>query len=437
VKDINNIEDWYRDELDKFNVSPDADGWESLSKKLDTSTPLTDETISEWYKKEVSKLEERPDYTVWEKLATKLDTTSVWDKLVVSLNKYDQFIWWRNTAFKGTAILLLLFGSYLAYNNYSSNNDKLLSDNTHQNSLATTTNIKVVTSKNALKSKKSSSILNDNNLNNKIKNNSTNTPITAAKNSNLIKTDNLNQAIYTAKKVITQKAKDSKNLYASSNKEIFYYPIQVTGLSNLKTENERTIFTEFDRHQLNERDISHLYSKGNFLVKKENDKIVFNNKRFSSYFMYGLYARRIYVGANAGFKKQGLITNIKKNTELANYNRSDMLDFGSNFGLTVGYIVSDKFNLETNFDINSTSGYKRTYSQEGFSYKENLNLSYSTINLLAKKINTKSTFDNKVYSTNLIAGIYAGWMRSATSDINGVSQKLDTYNSTDLGFKDG
>ncbi len=83
MKDIDNIEDWYRDELNNYNVEPDKNLWDSLSGDLDASTPLTDETISDWYKKEVSNLEERPDYTVWEKLATQLDTTSVWDKLAV------------------------------------------------------------------------------------------------------------------------------------------------------------------------------------------------------------------------------------------------------------------------------------------------------------------------------------------------------------------
>ena len=92
MKDLNNIEDWYREELNNYNVTPDKNGWNSLSEELDNSTPLTDETISDWYKKEVSKLEERPDYTVWEKLATQLDTTSVWEKLASSLTRYEQFI---------------------------------------------------------------------------------------------------------------------------------------------------------------------------------------------------------------------------------------------------------------------------------------------------------------------------------------------------------
>ena len=92
MKDFDNIEDWYREELNNYNVDPDKGAWDALSNDLDANMTLTDDNISEWYKREVSKLEERPDYTVWEKIATKLDTASVWDKLVVSLNRYDQMI---------------------------------------------------------------------------------------------------------------------------------------------------------------------------------------------------------------------------------------------------------------------------------------------------------------------------------------------------------
>ncbi|NQX98153.1 MAG: hypothetical protein HRT73_09785, partial [Flavobacteriales bacterium] len=72
IENIENIEEWYRNELNNYNVEPDVNGWNSIAENLDANTPLTDQNISDWYKKEVVKLEERPDYTVWEKLSTKL-----------------------------------------------------------------------------------------------------------------------------------------------------------------------------------------------------------------------------------------------------------------------------------------------------------------------------------------------------------------------------
>ncbi len=431
MKDLNNIEDWYRNELDKFDVSPDANGWQSLSDKLDANTPLTDENISEWYKKEVSKLEEKPDFTVWEKLATKLDTGSVWDKLVVSLNQYDKFIWWRNFTIKGTAVLLLLFGSYLTYNNYTNTTDKPNTSNNTKNAVTTASINAKNSSTNKTSNQQSEAIANTEILNeeeaktlgahNETSQQEFNKTITTAKN-NLNKNQN-----YT---------NDDEALYASiNNNELKYQSVNAkNSIAELTNAEEKVIFTEFDRHELTERDLSHLYEKGSYLVKKEKNKIVFNNKRFSTYSMYGIYTRRFYVGLNAGFKKQGLITSIKKNSELANHNKSDFFDFGNNFGATAGYIVSDKLNLETNLNFNSSAGYKRTYAQEGISYQENLNLSYTTINVLAKKMNTKSTFDNKVYSTNLIGGVYASYLRSSTTNINGTTTNSDNYNNTDFGL---
>lgn len=451
MKDIDNIEDWYREELNSYNVEPDTNAWNSLSEELDASSPLTDENISEWYKKEVTKLEERPDYTVWEKLSTKLDTATVWDKLAISLSRYDQYILWRNLMFRGIAIFLLFSGSYLAYENYY-NNDKL-ANNPEEPSTTNDADLSAIyknnkpstfeaafgnsTEKNNLTysdntSSNESTKINDSGLDKSINNSNTNS--TTNKTTESIVDDALTDArknISSTKKKGRSKYNDT---YASMDKiEEHYSSIYKQRLSELKTENERTIITDIDRHQLTEKDVSHLYANGDFLVKKDNDKIVFNSKRFSSFFIYGLYARRIYIGFNAGFKKQGMITSVKKDSPLAEYKQNTMLDFGSNFGATVGFIVSDNFNIEANVNVNSTSGYKRAFNAEGISFQENLNLNYTSISLLAKKMSNKSTFDNKVYSTNLIGGIYASYLRSAVSDANGISKNIDGFNKTDFG----
>lgn len=453
MKDIDNIEDWYRDELNNYNVEPDQNTWSSLSEELDANTPLTDENISEWYKKEVTKLEERPDYTVWEKLSTKLDTTSVWDKLVVSLNSYDQFIWWRNLAFRGTAIFLLFFGSYLAYNNYTTDANFIANEAT-----VATTNIgfknkgidgvmstqhnKATTYEVAFSSS-SKNNKNESNLNHK--NSSTTNGFGS---SELIKASNktpteekVKMAVSEAKKNITPtlsktggRSKESSSYASLEMIQKHYRSIYIDKLDELKTDRQQTIFTDIDRHQLTEKDISYLYASGDFLVKKDNNKIVFNSKRFSSYFLFGVYARRIYVGFSAGIKKQGMITKLKENSPLAAYKQNNFLDFGTNFGGTVGFIVSDNFNIETNINVNSTAGYKRAFDAEGVTYQENLNLNYSTISFLAKKMNNKSTFDNKVYSTNLIGGVYASYLRSSVSDANGISHNIEGFNKTDLGI---
>ena len=451
MKDLDNIEDWYRNELDNYNVQPDNTVWNSLSENLDTSTPLTDDNISDWYKKEVAKLEERPDYTVWEKLATKLDTASVWDKLALSLNRYDQLIWWRNVAIRGSAVLLLLFGSYLTYNNYTSNNDSIVAENNIVNNKA---NPVILDDKNNSSEKplaNSKAISNDL----KEKSASTNEPKTVANKElkEALSTENttLEKNVTPEEKVIAAVNKGIKttnptnrkrsrsrskenSAYASMGKiQQHYSSIYIDKLDELKSEKNKAINTDIERHSLTERDISHMYS-GDFLVKKDNDKIIFNSKRFSSYFQFGLYARRVYVGFNAGLKKQGMLTKLKENSPLAAYKQNSLLDFGNSFGGTVGFIVSDNFNIETNISINSTSGYKRSYIAEGVDFQERLDLNYTSLSLLAKKMNNKSTFDNKVYSTNIIAGVYASILRSQTSNANGVSQDFDAFNKTDFGL---
>jgi Outer membrane protein beta-barrel domain len=435
VKDIDNIEEWYRDELNNYNVEPDASTWDSLSEELDVSAPLTDENISEWYKKEAAKLEERPDYTVWEKLSTKLDTTTVWDKLVVSLNRYEQYILWRNLVLKGSAVFLLFFGSYLAYDSYSNNNevitDKVIIEENNETATSELAFGNISNKKKNVEENKPSTSTNSN------------TPIVTPNNKDNVKytpEEKVRLAVKTAKEnsnTVTKKKGRSKynDSYASLNKIVEHYSaIYKDKLEQINTSEEKTIFTEIDRHELTEKDVSHLYASGEFLVKKDKNKIVFNSKRFSSHFVFGMYARRIYLGINAGIKKQGLISTINKNSDLANYSQNTVLDFGHSFGATVGLIVSDKFNIESNINFNSTAGYTREFDKEGVSFKEDLNLNYSTVSVLAKKMANKSTFDNKKYSTNMIAGVYGSFLTSSTSNINGVSSNINTYNKTDFGI---
>ena len=434
MKDIDNIEDWYRDELDNFNVKPDDGVWNSLSDELDANMTLTEENIGEWYKREVNKLEERPDYTVWEKLATKLDTASVWDKLVVSLNKYDKFIWWRNTILKGSAVLLLLTGSYLTYYNYSNNEntsvktDLSIVNNEEKNSLSKNNPTGTrLSAKQINRPNKSSSV--NNPTNNKILTDTYDK--TAQTNSSISSTVNSTKKSLLDKK--TTKSLDSK-LYASIEKEEQYNPIKINNFNYLKTEENPTIYKEIERRNITTEDISHIVSSSDFLVKKEKNRIVFNTKRFSSYTSYGLFARRFYLGINAGIKKQGLITKIKPSGTLTNTSQTEYLDFGGSFGATAGYILSDNFNLEANINAINTSGYKRRFNAEGYSFDEKLNLNYTTVNFLIKKMNTKSTFDNKVYSTNIIGGVYASILTSSNSTINQNKVNNDTYSNTDLGI---
>ena len=135
-----------------------------------------------------------------------------------------------------------------------------------------------------------------------------------------------------------------------------------------------------------------------------------------------------------GLKKQGTITQLKEDSPLKAYNQNNLLDFGTNFAGVLGLVISDNFNIETNVSINSTSGYKRAFNTEGNAFKENLNLNYTSINLLAKKMNSRSTFDNRIYSTNFFGGGYVSYLRAATSDINGITKDLEEYNKTDFGI---
>lgn len=411
----NNIEDWYKDELSNFEVNPNKNGWENISKKLNESeqpTTINEENIESWYKTEINKFEAKPTQEVWDKLSTKLDLENVWTRVLSSLNKYERMIWWRNFGLRTAAIIALLYGSYLTYFSYQEN---YFEANAHFSS-------KKLSEQNLAKS---------------------NSPVSAALLDNSNKTpfskDNSNTS--TEKEIIKESLQSRKfeNNNATKNTPIYASKDKpnLQRFTTKKAEQISSSTTEKTIHFSNLEGVNTIFKTieaKDFLVKKDKNKIIFNDKRFSSHFVFGMYAKRFYLGLNAGLKKQQLITSTNKKLP-ENLKQKTYLDFGYSAGATLGLIVSDQLNIETNVNFISTNGYKRNFVSDELSYSEELNLNYTTVSLLAKKMNNKSTFDNKKYSTNLIGGIYGGYLTSAEILSNNSSfNTKNEFKSADLGI---
>jgi len=438
MEDGNNIEDWYKDELSKFEVTPDSNGWDAISNQLDEASmgEITEENVDSWYVKELEKYESTPDKDVWNKLSAKLDVNNVWEKLLLSLNRYERLIWWRNFAIQATAIALLFLGSYYTYNNYNgsvseaelvektnnTNDDKLFDSGNNivsnaKNKLGNQS--KNVVAKNSIGSKE---ILNNNNS---ITNNSNvkSTPVF---------TDLFKRESVTKSSIDDKTDKANQEILLASNKKYFGKITSKTVQQLSAHQSNRSVITrEKERHKLNVRTLE----MKEFLVKKEQNKIIFNNKRFSAHFVFGMYARRVYFGLNAGLKYQTIFMGDRKDEYLAQFDKKQLLDFGSSVGGTVGFIVSDNFNIESNINFLSTNGVKQRFTLDGVSFDEEINLNYSTVSVLFKKMNHKSTFDNKKYSTNFIGGIYAGVLNVAESNSqNNKTNVVNQFNKLDLGI---
>jgi hypothetical protein len=417
MKDNNNIEDWYKNELSNYEVMPDDNGWETIADKLDQSDSppsLTEKNIESWYKNEIKNIEATPDQQVWNKLSTNLDVQNVWTRVFNSLNRYDRMIWWRNFTLRTAAILMLLFGSYLTYNSLQSSVD---SSQSSVHSSQSTVNNSPPKAFGTVSSSQPSVDSSQPTVN------SSQLLVGSSQSSNR-KSQIVNRKSINSKSQIVETP-----LYTSLTIDKF----SPKKASNLGIEYPESIINNSEQHgvDLNTKTLE----LKEFLVKKEKNKIIFNDKRFSSHFVFGMYARRFYVGINAGFKKQNLLTKVSPNHEISIAKQHSFLDFGYNFGGTLGIIISDKLNLESNVNFISTSGYNRKYEANDLSYTNKLNLNYTTISVLAKKMSNKSTFDNKKYSTNLIGGIYAGYLTSAKiSSENNNYDVSDEFNSLDLGI---
>jgi len=399
MKDNFNIEDWYKNELENYSVPPDANSWNKLSEQLNHEELLTDEKMDEWYKKELEKVESQPDNAVWEKLSTRLDTSSVWERLAVTLTKYERFIWWRNTLLKTAALLLFFAGLTVTINNNSpesvNHNSQIISQNANA----------LFNNKNTVNSLYGKIV--DNDINQK--------ELTEEQPIHIKKPVNSNSLI---KKETTLKS-PNENLIVSKK-------------SSFKASKFYSNTTEINTNYYENNLHKTIYAK-EFLIKKENNKIIFNNKRFTSNFAIGVYAQRFYVGLNGGVKKQGMFTKINELGALQNYKQETLLDHGSSIGATFGIILTDKLNIETNINY-ASNGFRKKYISNEEIINERLSLSHTNISLLAKRTYNKSTFDSKTYSTNIIGGVYVGVLNSSKTKINSTTLSTSNYENIDLGL---
>lgn len=400
MKKKNNIEEWYKNELNNYKVEPDKSGWEKLSSAMDHPAQLSESAFDEFVKEEMELITEQPDKVVWDKLSEKLDLATVWDRLAVSLTHYERWLWWKNTLFKTAAVLVFMLGIGVSLNNYLIDKPKLYQHNT-KNTAVKITPVKSPESKVAI---------------------------------------NIPKEVHEKERFATneishknQKRKSSELFSTSKNNQIS------EATSNISKANSKLNICELSDYSKGELlAVNHTYSltptiAKEFLIKKENNKIIFNNKRFSSHFAFGIYAKRIYFGFNAGFKKQSMITQLKNNGMYANLKQQTLLDHGTSFGFTTGIILSDKMNLETNVNLYSSSGYRKKFYSTENSFAEKQRLTYSNISLLAKRMYNKSTFDDKKYSTNFMGGIYVGFLRHAVV-ANGSQATVEQYNNLDAGI---
>lgn len=404
MKNKKKIDDWYKNELENFSVEPEKGSWDKLSSSMDNPSGLSDEAFDDFVRDEVEHVETNPDKAVWEKLSENLDTASVWERLSQTLTSYERFIWWRNFTFKSAALALFFIGVGLTVNEYFNE------DIHHNNDGMTTQPVAATNFEQATKQVSTESILASS--------------ITEEEDKAINK--KINQKIITETALTNKKSaileKTSRSLI---EKQSHILPKEINGQLN----NDIEIHLKKSNHELKETTIE----PKEFLIKKENNKIIFNNKRFSSHFAFGIYAKRIYAGLNVGFKKQSMITQLKNNNDFKGLSQNTLLDHGSSFGTTAGIILSDKMNLETNVNFYSSNGYRKQYASDEMNYTENLTLAYTNVSILAKRMYNKSTFDDKKYSTNFIGGLYLGYLSSATSVINGVTYKNEAYTNLDYG----
>jgi len=351
------------------------------------------------YKNKFNQLNSTPPDDAWENIANDLDIDEVWQGVDAELNKRDR----RNSAVKITATLALFVslggGLFLLTNkNVEKNKKQTVSQNTVASDLkeektkeedilsdgATTTSALGAVSKSTGK----------NNLS-----------ITETKLNNGLKQKGENF-------VVVNSRKNNGNSKSLTPEYDVLTPLNNTGNSdnaiNRATEKNMlmaTIAPLFAQLTTNNIDIT-----DSLIHQKINDSVYRGANKFEATDAHSFIVGIAFANANTWLLNNDTYNGLKAGT----LSRT-VFSYGKSYTVLIGYNLSNKYCLQTEWVINNTHHQKYVDYKQGHEVSRDLKVDYTQLNVLMKKKNEAYHFGNKLKTSfNFLAGLNYSYVKSFT-----------------------
>lgn len=137
-------------------------------------------------------------------------------------------------------------------------------------------------------------------------------------------------------------------------------------------------------------------------------------------------SNHLIIGASFAYSNSWLLNNdTYEGLNRNNLNQTN-LSFGNSYAVLLGYDLSDKFAIQTEWSINNKQEQDYVRYREGKEIQKNIEINYTHFNLLVKKKEMKSAFNNRIpASLNYLAGIQYGYIKSISRTINGNTRSVE------------
>ena len=152
-----------------------------------------------------------------------------------------------------------------------------------------------------------------------------------------------------------------------------------------------------------------------------------------------LNTQGFYVGAFTSLNNTWIL-NRKALDDADNGKIGYRLDFGHDYGMTVGYNFTPNFGMQFEWIMNSRQGQKfDSFHKNGRLHKDTeINLNYTHFPILFKyRMQKFSGLTNQPFVINYVAGIEYGWLKSAEVNLNNPILQKDLLRKVSWGFVGG
>jgi len=356
-----------------------------------------------WYKRKFNQLNVPPPDDAWENIANDLDMDEVWQGVDAELNKRDR----RKTAAKLTAALALFVslggGLFLLTNkNVEKNKNQTVSQNTVAGNLKE-------------KKTKQEDVLSD------VETTTTSALVAVSKSTGK------NNLSVPETKPDTKSEQKGENLIAENlstnnrnSKSLIYKHNVLTSLNGADISDNAlnsatgknmlmtAIAPLFAQLTINDNGIT-----DSLIYQKINDSVHTKNTGANTF--EATDAHSFIIGVAFASANTWLLNNDTYNGLKAGTLNRTLFSYGKSYAVLVGYNLSNKYCLQTEWVINNTHNQQYVDFKQGHQVSRDLKVDYTQLNVLMKKKNEMYHFGNKLKTSfNFLAGLNYSYVKSFT-----------------------
>ncbi|MDP1745683.1 MAG: hypothetical protein Q8L90_08905 [Bacteroidota bacterium] len=378
--------------------------------------------LSEWYRTKFNQLEANPPKEIWGNISNELDIEEVWQNVNLELKKKSRRkLILINAFYLLTALLLFGTGTLFFYyqtdliehhsisqypGNYS--NHTVFNKTNYSSHLEVDNIDKTRTGQ----KNKITSLLEVNNNNDKKTVHHHNSLVSSdpSQKIKLLPKDFVNES---PKHLNSKQKKNTKHFLKNTNPDLISSKNTSSSTYGIIKQNisDSIVIPNYPSFPL-----SAIVPVQVFLPEKKDSAVSFIEL---AYLPNNAPLKCLIIGTSFTYTNSWLLNNDTYDGFNKNNLNQTNLSFGNAYALLIGYDLSNKYTLQTEWSINNKQEQNYVRYNEGKQMQKKIEINYTHFNLLVKKKEMRFLFSNRIpVSLNYIAGIQYGHIKSVFRTFN-------------------